>query len=155
MKKAGARGIIKNQEGHMMFVFTEALDYCTNNEAETKAAIIGLRYSHNMGLRNIVLEMDSKIIVDMIKGTNKPSWKLQQLIEEIQEKLKRIGGSVQHCYREANSVADILSKLGSIHGQTCVLKDHQNLPKSALGAYRLDKCGMANFRIRKLKIGIG
>ncbi|MCD7454264.1 hypothetical protein HAX54_024147 [Datura stramonium] len=56
-----------------------------------KVALIGLTNSdHNMSRERCRLGDGFKIIVDMIKGNTKPSWKLQELIEEIQERLKRL-----------------------------------------------------------------
>jgi len=53
----------------MILSYSEALKYCSNNDGEIKGALIGLRYSSNLGLKNLKLEMDSKVIVDMIKGS--------------------------------------------------------------------------------------
>jgi len=65
LKKPSAGGI----EGKMILSYSEALKYCSNNDGEIKGALIGLRYSSNLGLKNLKLEMDSKVIVDMIKGS--------------------------------------------------------------------------------------
>ncbi|XP_059295412.1 uncharacterized protein LOC132048740 [Lycium ferocissimum] len=154
-KKAGAGGIIRDHEGRMILAFTQSIGYCSNNEAEIKAAQIGLYYCSTLGLKNVILEMDSKLIVDMIIEIRKPSWKFQHKIEGIQSRLNMLEGVAHHCYREANSVVDILSKEGSVKGLNGVFQAPRHLPRTAIGAYRLDKCGMANFRITKKKVGIG
>ncbi|KAJ8533772.1 hypothetical protein K7X08_007096 [Anisodus acutangulus] len=138
----------------MIFGFSESLEYYSNNMAETKTPLLGLQYSSNLGLHNIILEMDSKLMVDMIKGVIKPSWRFQNLIEDIQEWLNKLGGTVQHCYKDTNTIADIMSKQGSIKAINCAFQNPQNLPKEAIGPYRLDKSGMANFRVRKKKARI-
>ncbi|KAK4370298.1 hypothetical protein RND71_009773 [Anisodus tanguticus] len=53
----------------------------------------------------VVLESDSKLVIDMIHGKNKPPWHLEDIIKEIKEL-----SNLQHCYREANQIADALSK---------------------------------------------
>ncbi|KAK4343181.1 hypothetical protein RND71_038997 [Anisodus tanguticus] len=143
IKKDGPGGIIRDHDGELILAYSESLEYCSKNLAEIKAEQIGLHYCSNLRLKNIILEMDSKPMVDMIKGINKPSWRFQHMIEDIQEKLSKLEGSAQHCYREANSVADILSKQGSVQGLCRVFQAPQLLLKSAV------------FRIRKKKIVIG
>lgn len=123
--------------------------------AETQAANFGLQWCIDNNIKNFNLEMNSKIVVDMIKGTNKPSWKLHHWIAKIQDKLKFLNADVTHCYREANMVADSLAKFGAIEDASMIFFQINELPRQVKGAYILDKIGMPNFRIRSQKKGIG
>lgn len=67
----------------MILVCTESLEFCNNNLLEIKVAIIGLLNSPYLDLSNVIIEMDSHLIEDMINGTSNPSWRFQHLIEVI------------------------------------------------------------------------
>lgn len=101
-KRQELRALSKKEDGTMILAFSEKLDYCSNNMGEIHAALVGLNYSSTLGLDNVILEMDSNIIVDMINGAHKPSWKLQHWIEKIQDCLRKVQDTTIHCFREAN-----------------------------------------------------
>lgn len=86
----------------------------TNNIAEFKAIQLGLMDCIKHGLRNLTVEGDSKIAINAIKRQKTPNWRLQAILDNIIENLARIEHfEAKHIYREANSVADALSKLAA------------------------------------------
>ncbi|XP_059294732.1 uncharacterized protein LOC132047749 [Lycium ferocissimum] len=85
--KAGGGGILRDHHGNLIMAFTASMNFCSNNMAETQAANCGLKWCQQNNIHPLILEMDSKIVVDMINGTSKPTWKLQHWIAEIQDKV--------------------------------------------------------------------
>ncbi|XP_060195408.1 uncharacterized protein LOC132624680 [Lycium barbarum] len=97
--KAGAGGILRDHQGSMVMAFTVSMIFCSNNMAETQTSNFGLKWCQQNNVSNLILEIDSKLVVDMINGTCKPTWKIQYWITEIQEKVKALKAIVTHCYR--------------------------------------------------------
>ncbi|XP_049348952.1 uncharacterized protein LOC125813502 [Solanum verrucosum] len=150
--RIGAGGILRDQTGEMILAFATPLGEGTNNQAEAEAAIFGMTWAFELGYRKLILEVDSQLLVDWIMHKTDPHWsiniqvmKLQALIEQTQE------FACKHAFREANFVADSLSKHShKVTTPQLYFNIHQ-LPKEARGFYRLDMIEMASFRRRKIK----
>ncbi|OIT38620.1 hypothetical protein A4A49_55268 [Nicotiana attenuata] len=71
--KAGAGGVLRDQSGSMVMAFLVSMTFCSNNMADVQAANFGLQWCMDNNFNNIIFELDSKIVVDMTKGSSKPS----------------------------------------------------------------------------------
>ncbi|XP_057856261.1 uncharacterized protein LOC131065691 [Cryptomeria japonica] len=106
--------IIRDHTGATLGKMAKPIPPNTNNIAEFKALQFGLRDCINHGFNNILVEGDSEIEINAIKGKNTPNWRLQGILESIISSLDRIENyEAKHIYREANSEADVLSKLAA------------------------------------------
>lgn len=70
----------------------------------------GLKLTPNWGIRNIMVEIDSKIIVIWIKVGNCSLWYLWEYWDEIKRLFFDINCDIRYIFREANMVADYLAK---------------------------------------------
>ena len=61
-----AGGILRDNHGRMVMAFTTPIGVGTNNMAETEAAIFRLSWALELGYRNIILDLDSQIVVNCI-----------------------------------------------------------------------------------------
>jgi len=83
----------------------------TNNEAEYNGLIHGLEMAKSLNIRHLVIEGDSKLVVEQVRGAwkaNKPH--LQTLLEETISHFRNfefIG--IRHIYRDQNTRADELT----------------------------------------------
>ena len=109
--KLGAEGILRDKDGTMLMAFTKQLGEWTNNKAEIQEAIFGITLALELCYKNSLLELDSQLVVYWIKQKVAPQWsiikqlgRMQNVINPMQ-KFKSI-----HVFREANWVADTLSK---------------------------------------------
>ncbi|GJQ95750.1 reverse transcriptase domain-containing protein [Tanacetum coccineum] len=88
----------------------------TNNEAEYEALLAGLRISEEMEIKSLVIFVDSKLIVNRVKGffeARQPA--IKQYLERTKEVLKSFDTySIEHVQRNQNKKADALSKLASM-----------------------------------------
>ncbi|XP_075099036.1 uncharacterized protein LOC142175925 [Nicotiana tabacum] len=86
----------------------------SSNDLHRIAGIGGIVRNGNgeMNIRNITLEMDSLLIVNMLKGIFKHAWEIADDIMETQSIIKHLQIEVVHCFREGNTVADALAKFG-------------------------------------------
>jgi ribonuclease HI len=85
----------------------------TNNAAEYVGLIIGLKEAISLGIKNIVVEGDSMLVIKQMKGEYKvKSTNLFDLYNEASELSKNFDYiSFNHVYRENNKRADELSNL--------------------------------------------
>jgi hypothetical protein len=70
--------------------------------------------ANQLNIRNVIFEMDSLVVVNMVNSGSTPNAFLQPLLQEVISLLHRPGWrtSVSHVYREANRCADLLANLG-------------------------------------------
>ncbi len=112
-KTAGIGGVFY-RNGNELFSFSENIGSATNNEAEYKALIKGLKESHKLKLLSISIYADSELIVKQINGEYKVKNERMQILNSMAIRLlgKFNRWSITHIAREKNSVADKLSKDG-------------------------------------------
>lgn len=75
---------------------------------------------------------------------------MMEIILRTQELLNLANCTVQHCYREANQVADALAGW-SIDNVDQIFHSSNKMPQKAMGLYRLDMIQMASFRHKHRK----
>ncbi|GJR60762.1 reverse transcriptase domain-containing protein, partial [Tanacetum coccineum] len=111
----GAGVILTNPEG---IEFTYALRFqfkATNNEAEYEALIAGLRIAEKMGVQNLQVNVDSKLVANQVNGTYIA--KETDMVNNL-EKVKTLAKafrefSINQVLRKENKKADALSKMTS------------------------------------------
>ncbi|GJR86850.1 reverse transcriptase domain-containing protein [Tanacetum coccineum] len=111
----GAGVILTDPEG---VEFTYALRFqfeATNNEAEYEALIAGLRIAEKIGVQNLEVNVDSKLVANQVNGTYIA--KETDMIKYL-EKVKALAStfrafSIKQVPRSKNKKADALSKMAS------------------------------------------
>jgi len=150
--KIGAGGILRDHKGQMILAFATPSGEDTNNQAEMEAAIFGLTWSLQVGYRNVILEVDSQLLVDWIMLKTKPPWSISKQAQQLQELIRQTNNfKCKHIYREANFAADSLSKHSHTITSLQIYFNEQQLPKEARTYHQLDMLEMANFRRMKIK----
>ncbi|KAH0686985.1 hypothetical protein KY284_017538 [Solanum tuberosum] len=129
--------------------FAYQTHFYTNNFSEAYVALIGVSWCCDKNIRNIEMELDSIIVINMIKGVTRPSWRLQNIIDDIQHKMHQKNVTISHCYRESNGVADALAKHATTLQEDKVFLHKEDLPKEAIGPLRMDKMQLPSFRRAK------
>ncbi|GKB71629.1 reverse transcriptase domain-containing protein [Tanacetum coccineum] len=112
---SGAGLILTSPEGTE---FTYALRFqftASNNEAEYEALIAGLRIAAQMGVRNVQVSVDSKLVANQILGTYVA--KEENMVKYLEKAKSLISGfanfSISQVPRSKNKKADALSKIAS------------------------------------------
>ena len=98
-------------------LINEACDYlgvATNNIAEYKALILGLRLSIKYNAKKILFKSDSELMVKQIKGEYKvKNAQLKLLFAEVKDLFKKLPNwEIMHVPREENKEADLLANKG-------------------------------------------
>ncbi|CAL1379869.1 unnamed protein product [Linum trigynum] len=110
---AGAGAVLRTSDGTLICRLQEGLGTKTNNVAEYRAVLLGLRYALQRGYRNIRLQGDSKLVCSQIDGT----WKVKhagmaELCDQVKELKDRfVSFEINHVLREFNAEADVQANL--------------------------------------------
>ena len=98
-------------------LINEACDYlgvATNNVAEYKALILGIKLSTKYNAKRVLFKADSELMVKQIKGEYRvKNAQLKLLFAEAQSLLKKLPNwKIMHVPREENKEADLLANKG-------------------------------------------
>ncbi len=102
---------IRDATGQELATVSERIGVGTNNQAEYRAAIAGVRLARKLGATGLDLRMDSELVVRQLSGQYRvKNAALQPLFQALVAELEAIGGyTVGHVPRERNARADALA----------------------------------------------
>ncbi|XP_062195542.1 uncharacterized protein LOC133898810 [Phragmites australis] len=106
--KAGAGAIIRRLDGSVIAQLREGLGIATNNAAEYRALILGLKYAAKKGFKYIRAQGDSKLVCNQVQDL----WRARNdNMADLCKKVKELKGmfltfQISHVLREFNSAAD-------------------------------------------------
>ena len=85
----------------------------TSVEVEFWALRDGLILASQMGINNIVVELDAKVVIDLVCASNTPNIYYTPLLNDCRTLLTWFQGMrIRHVYREGNKCADMLAREG-------------------------------------------
>ncbi|XP_062108029.1 uncharacterized protein LOC133818931 isoform X2 [Humulus lupulus] len=111
--RAGAGAVLLSDDGSLICKLREGLGIATNNVAEYRAVLLGLRYAIKKGFNRISVQGDSKLVCMQVQGL----WRarnenMSNLCDEV-KKLKDqfVSFQIKHVLRGLNSEADAEANL--------------------------------------------
>jgi ribonuclease HI len=109
--EGGAGAVITNAAGDILWEGKEYLGHCTNNIAEYKALILGLKGALTEGYKRLDVYMDSELLAKQISGAYKvKNENLKVLMQEVRNLLSLFDSiQVKHVLRCHNAAADRLA----------------------------------------------
>ncbi|KAM3713747.1 hypothetical protein ACJW31_01G279800 [Castanea mollissima] len=112
---AGGGGLlIRNERGEWIKGYARAIGITTSVAAELWALRDGIHLCSALKLPAVKFELDSKLVVDLMKKELDNPNGLDVLVTDCRESMKAIPYvRIQHCYREANKCADALAGRGA------------------------------------------
>lgn len=145
---SGGGGVVRDTSGNVIFVYSDFFGQLTSFQAEARALCLGLEICNRKGLRNIVAEVDSKVLwlILFAPGHGPPSVRL--FVRRIRQ-LSLLGVTFAHCFWEANMVADSLASFSHSSLSFFLFDSLAILPKLTKGLALLDQLGIANFRFKR------
>ena len=124
-----------------------SIGFATSITAEFWALRDGLKLALNAGIQRLIMELDAKVMVDLVKSnavTNKP---YPPLLYDYRSLLIRfLQVQVTHVYSEGNRCADVLARWGSTMAKVFVVFDYPPNP-DILYLVNLDIAGVYVNRI--------
>jgi ribonuclease H / adenosylcobalamin/alpha-ribazole phosphatase len=108
---AGAGAVLIDQSGRVIAELAKYLGVTTNNVAEYNGLIVGLEAAQQLGVRDLDVRMDSKLVVEQISGR----WKIKH--PNMKPLALQAGAlfatfpkrTITHVPRDQNGIADALS----------------------------------------------
>jgi len=109
----GAGAVIMDARENVIWEGKEYLGHCTNNIAEYRALILGLKGALAHGYKNLEVYLDSELLAKQINGSYRvKNENLQVLMKEVRSLLTSFESvEVKHVLRSHNSHADRLANL--------------------------------------------
>ncbi|MGH2827338.1 MAG: reverse transcriptase-like protein [Actinomycetota bacterium] len=107
---AGIGVVLRDDSGRVVGELSEVIGEATNNVAEYNAVIEGLKLAHELGVTDIEIQLDSKLVVMQLSG----KWKIKSdalrgLAVEARRLLNRFSSTkLTHVGRDQNADADKL-----------------------------------------------
>jgi len=105
---AGIGAVVTDDDGRLLARVAEGIGVATNNVAEYRAAIEGLRAAADLGADEVILKADSRLLIEQLRGkfrVKNPT--LQVLHAEAREQMRRfVRVRLVHVPRELNKLAD-------------------------------------------------
>ncbi len=104
--------VLKTPEGQVLAQEGRTIGEATNNEAEYRALIEGLKLVHQHNPEKLVCFLDSSLVVNQLNGSFKiKKAHLRKLVFEAQKELGQLKNTeveLKHIPREENTEADAL-----------------------------------------------
>ena len=105
--------IIRDREGHWVKGFSRSIGFTSSIMVELWAFRDGLRLASQLGIQNLEVEMDAKVIVDLINSNVNYNRAYSPLLHDCRLLLSRFPQvRVAHVFREVNKCFDALTKRG-------------------------------------------
>ena len=107
----GAGAVITDTDDRILWEGAEYLGHCTNNIAEYRALILGLKGAAEKGFKNLEIYLDSELLANQINGSYKvKNEQLKILMQDVRALLSTFPSArVKHVLRCHNKQADLLA----------------------------------------------
>ncbi|XP_027156179.1 uncharacterized protein LOC113756908 [Coffea eugenioides] len=111
---SGGGGVLRDSEGRFLIGYSVCLGVSTSLRAEVLALLAGLRLCHQRGFTQVRVQSDSLVLVGILQRRLQCPWQIRREVFHIWQ-LEEDSGHFSHCFRETNTVADILANEGLLH----------------------------------------
>lgn len=138
---AGAGGVIRDYAGNLLLAYSVSLPPGSNYYAELLGVLEGVKHCKRMGLTEVDIEIDSMVLINWFKQGRCRVWYLEDYWDMILQGLQELNFYLSHIFREGNSPADFMAKLG-VHGESKIWNNERELLQKFRGWIRLDKLGL-------------
>jgi probable phosphoglycerate mutase len=107
---AGAGAVVLGADGELLAYDAERLGFATNNCAEYRALILGLRLAAGVGANSVQVKADSKLVVNQMQGR----WRVNAVLRELNDEAWRAASGFDEVTytwipRDWNAAADGLA----------------------------------------------
>ncbi|XP_071917245.1 uncharacterized protein [Coffea arabica] len=110
-KRAYGGGLLRDSDGRLIFAFYKEFGELDVLMAESSLLLHGLQHCRDLVRGPLLVEVDSKSLVDLLNAGAMSRWPLCNTLRRIQALLSSLSATVSHVFREANASADALTGL--------------------------------------------
>ncbi|KAG2666238.1 hypothetical protein I3760_15G047900 [Carya illinoinensis] len=147
--QSGAGGVIRDTSGHLCIAYSMDLGQGSNNYAELKGLLEGVRRCCRYGFLQVYIEVDSQLLVNWVTKGACNIWYLEDFWDELRVCLACLDYRLTHVFREGNAVADFLAKQGAGGLTRDWFDEKEDLPSQLRGLLRMDRIGLPYLRLLK------
>ena len=109
---AGGGGLIRDDHGRWVKGFLRRIGKVSSLEAELWAIRDGLTLCTQLQTQELLIELDAKAVISLVTCNKESFAQYAPLIDDCRNLLQQHPlWKIQHCYREANTCADVLAKV--------------------------------------------
>lgn len=109
---AGVVMVIYDHKVRIVQARCHVIGFKSNNCAKFFALSFGLDMAISLGIKDLIIEGDSMVIIQSVMKKKSNCWKLQYILDHILQKLDFFDSFfISHYYREVNKIADCLANL--------------------------------------------
>lgn len=142
---AAGGGILRDNSGSTIFVFSDFFGVKSSLQAETHALLLGMLLCEILNIQDIMVECDNLILINILNGLAATPWKLRLAFKQI-DKIRHRVTRFQHCFREANRVADALANYGQSNRSIFFSQGSLDIPSNIKTLIFQDNIGLCNLR---------
>ena len=122
--KAGGGGIIRDCHSDWVKGYSRSIGYTTSVLAKWWALRDGLILAIQLGINQLDVELDAKVIMELLNGAECPNQSYSPLLNDCRSLIARLVQFwVENVYREANQCVDFLAKRGCCMRENFVVSD--------------------------------
>ena len=113
--RVGGGGLIQNDKGEWIKGYARNVGHTTSVAVEFWALRDGLKLCTTLKLPVLIIELDTKLIVDLLQKEDGCQNCIDALVSDCKTKLRAIlMVQIQHCYHEANKCANAHARRGAL-----------------------------------------
>ncbi|XP_031096925.1 uncharacterized protein LOC116001176 [Ipomoea triloba] len=143
--KAGCGGVIRDHDGNWLGGFVANIGICSVEEVEAWAVWHGLRFALNRGYQNLIVESDSRTVIELLNHSGFSTGGLTNLLERCREEMVNFQSlDLCHVFREQNRIADALAKLALVSPRN--FTDLSDAPDAIATIIYEDRMGVSSLR---------
>ncbi|KAH0661911.1 hypothetical protein KY284_026842 [Solanum tuberosum] len=144
---------IRDKNGDLIYAEAQRIGEATNMDAEIMGVWKALRYCEIKNIQNIILEIDSLVLKNMITNQWRIPWAYAEKIEDIQRSITSRQVHVKHMFREANNLADYLANAALDQTETVQAHGFYDLSSKGRRIINTEKHKIPSLRIKTRRIG--
>ena len=111
---AGGCSVLRDDAGLWVNDFARQIGHTTSFLAELWALRDGLTMCLDLNINALEIDLDAKVVVDLMDNSGSSNASNSSIVADCRLLISRISQvKVRHCYRESNSCADALARLGA------------------------------------------
>ncbi|KAH0707789.1 hypothetical protein KY285_011207 [Solanum tuberosum] len=132
--RAGLGGALRDEKGATDHGFFHPIPLHQSQHCRSKGSLVWWKLVQTKWIHtNLIIELDSMVITNMLKNKKVGSFRINRIIEETSEMLKQATIRFTHCYREANQLTDWLVKMAMDSHDSSIYLSANELPNGAKG----------------------
>ncbi|KAF5470792.1 hypothetical protein F2P56_011281 [Juglans regia] len=142
----GIGGVIRSDSGGLIKAYASPIGVGSNNKAELLALLQGLKFCKALYISNVIIEMDSMVVLSWWLRERWGLLYLEDFWEEIIGLTRSLHCRFQYVFHEGNMVADWLAKEGAL-GADLAFSNNCDLLRTLRSLLRLDFLGLPSLRV--------